>query len=382
MSILIRRPHFGLSIISLWLTLSLSLFLPSTHTCAQSSIIEKINTTNQNIHRDTRARDHLMLALKNSELKAIGLQSKIKQLNNQLQQQSLSINELKKKQTKYQQQLQKYIQNLKNNLNALYILHHQPAIKLLLSHKAGDTTSRMLTYYQYFNQARINNVTKIRTTLQQIQANKKLLNQGLSHLKTAQSLNQRQKNELRQKHHQRITLLNTIDAKLKDHKNKLASLSAQRQQLNNAVRQLEPNSNSSQTATFATLKGTLAWPVKGKLRTHFGDTILQSQLHQSGVIIATRKGQPIRAIAKGKIIFAKWLFGYGQLLIISHGSGYMTLYGHIQSIMKKIGDVVKPGDIIATTGNTGGNIKPGLYFAIRHKSTALNPMHWCTKRTS
>ncbi len=128
---------------------------------------------------------------------------------------------------------------------------------------------------------------------------------------------------------------------------------------------------------FTNLQGKLHWPTAGNVTTHFGTELGNSQLKYDGVLIQAPEGQPVHAIYQGRVIFANWLHGLGLLLIIDHGNGYMSLYGHNQSLYKKAGDTVKPNELIASVGNSGAPGPTGLYFEIRHNGQPVNPEQWC-----
>jgi septal ring factor EnvC (AmiA/AmiB activator) len=121
----------------------------------------------------------------------------------------------------------------------------------------------------------------------------------------------------------------------------------------------------------------MGWPTKGHILDYFGTKIYHSELRWSGILIKAPENQKVHAIANGKIVFANWLPGYGLLLIINHGHGYMSLYGRDHSLKKKVGDMVKKGDVIATVGKSGGYRHSALYFAIRHNAEPLSPKKWC-----
>jgi septal ring factor EnvC (AmiA/AmiB activator) len=129
---------------------------------------------------------------------------------------------------------------------------------------------------------------------------------------------------------------------------------------------------------FTSLQGKLSWPTAGKVLTHFGAELGDSNLKYNGVLIQAPAGQPIHAIYAGRVIFANWLQGLGLLLIIDHGNGYMSLYGHNAALYKKVGDSVKPNDLIASVGDSGVPGPIGLYFEIRHNGQPVNPDAWCS----
>jgi len=120
-------------------------------------------------------------------------------------------------------------------------------------------------------------------------------------------------------------------------------------------------------------------PIKGELTNRFGSPREAGGLVWKGLFIRAEAGQTVRAIADGRVVFADWLRGFGNLLILDHGGGYMSLYGYNESLLKTVGEMIKSGDAIAEVGNTGGNLHSGLYFELRYQSKPLNPMSWLTK---
>jgi septal ring factor EnvC (AmiA/AmiB activator) len=136
--------------------------------------------------------------------------------------------------------------------------------------------------------------------------------------------------------------------------------------------------NSSELKTdFSTLKGKLPWPVRGRLAQRFGSSRAEGKW--DGVLINANEGMEIKAVTRGKIVYAEWLRGYGLLTIIDHGQGYMTIYAFNQSLYKRMGDSVEAGDVIASVGQSGGRTQAGLYFGIRNKGVPVDPLEWCQK---
>jgi septal ring factor EnvC (AmiA/AmiB activator) len=130
---------------------------------------------------------------------------------------------------------------------------------------------------------------------------------------------------------------------------------------------------------FAALRGKLHLPVRGDLVARFGNKRSDAPSWK-GLFIRTKEGDDVHAVAGGRVVFADWLRGFGNLIIIDHGSQYMTIYGNNQSVLKHAGDIVKGGDVIATTGNSGGNEQSGLYFEMRYQGRAFDPLKWVTIR--
>ena len=127
---------------------------------------------------------------------------------------------------------------------------------------------------------------------------------------------------------------------------------------------------------FSALRGKLRLPVLGELTGRFGAPRGAAGSEAKGVFIRAPEGQPVRAIAGGQVVFADWMRGFGNLMIVDHGETYLSIYANNESLLKQIGDAVGPGETIATTGASGGNEETGLYFELRHLGKAFDPLRW------
>lgn len=140
-----------------------------------------------------------------------------------------------------------------------------------------------------------------------------------------------------------------------------------------------PEPEESFGKPFASLRGQLRLPLRGDLIAKFGSKRGEGPSWK-GLFIRAPEGAEVRAVAAGRVVYAEWLRGFGNLLIIDHGNQYMTIYGNNQSVLKRAGDIVKMGDVIAGAGNSGGNEQSGLYFEMRHQGRAFDPLGWVTTR--
>ena len=133
---------------------------------------------------------------------------------------------------------------------------------------------------------------------------------------------------------------------------------------------------------FAALRGKLRLPVTGELTGRFGAPKLgtaggpASAIQSKGVFIRAPQGQPVRAVAAGQVVYADWMRGFGNLLIIDHGEAYLSIYANNDALLRQVGDVVATGEALATTGASGGNEETGLYFELRHLGKAFDPLRW------
>ncbi|MCD6042652.1 MAG: peptidase, partial [Burkholderiales bacterium] len=127
---------------------------------------------------------------------------------------------------------------------------------------------------------------------------------------------------------------------------------------------------------FSKLRGKLRLPARGELTGRFGAPRGAAGMEAKGIFIRTPQGQPVRAIAQGHVVYADWMRGFGNLLIVDHGESYLSIYANNESLLKEMGEAVAPGEPIATTGSSGGNEETGLYFEMRHLGRAFDPLSW------
>ncbi len=131
---------------------------------------------------------------------------------------------------------------------------------------------------------------------------------------------------------------------------------------------------------FSSLRGKLRLPVRGELLARFGSPRIEGGGSSKGVFIRSAEGQQVRAVAAGRVVFADWMRGFGNLLIVDHGETYLSVYGNNEALLKQPGDAVSAGDPIATVGSTGGSSETGLYFELRHQGIAFDPLRWSNPR--
>jgi septal ring factor EnvC (AmiA/AmiB activator) len=140
--------------------------------------------------------------------------------------------------------------------------------------------------------------------------------------------------------------------------------------------EIAPEPSSARREPFSRQRGKLRLPVRGELTGRFGAPRGAAGMEAKGVFIRAAEGQPVRAIAPGQVVFADWIRGFGNLLIVDHGEAYLSIYANNESLLKQVGDAVGAGEPIATTGSSGGNEETGLYFELRHLGLPFDPLRW------
>lgn len=325
--------------------------------------------------------------LRDIELKISHHTRELKYISSRLVQQDRRMHKLYRDNEKYQQDLKIQRQLLSRQLRTSYMMGQQAYLKLLLSQNNAAAAGRTLTYYDYFNHTRsqrIQKANRILAKVDQVKLDIEREKKRLIHLRQESQVKQA---KLLGASQERSLIVARLSNELKGKSlslNRMLDDEKQLQKLLQAISEVMPDIIASKTPqrAFAQLRGHLGWPVKGTIKQVFGKQRGDSRVRWNGVIIKAKSGHEIQAISHGRVAYADWLRGYGLLVIIDHGQGYMSLYGHNQTLFKETGDWVDSGEVIATVGNSGGQEHSGLYFEIRHKGKPANPNHWCRQRRS
>lgn len=269
-------------------------------------------------------------------------------------------------------------QTLSNQLASAYLAGNHDYTKMLLNQQSPATIERLLAYYQYLNKARIDSINKLQQTiteLDSVEAEQKQKQIRLNQLVLEQQL---QAKNLTQEQAQRQQTLTQLQRTLNSHGAKLEQLQIEEASLKRVVEQALKAMKDSPVMEGLSRRHKLNWPTQGRIRSGFGSQ-RSGEVKWKGVIVAAPEGQSVSAIAPGKVIYADWLRGFGMVMVVDHGKGYMSLYGHAQTLLKNAGDTVDKGETIALVGRSGGQTEPGLYFEVRHKGQAIDPALYCKR---
>ncbi len=258
----------------------------------------------------------------------------------------------------------------------------QEYLKLLLNNDDPNQVARELRYYEYIARNRASTLKSLRSGLLKLQAVTDLSRQKSEEIAALRAEEQTQKKHLEQDKRARQQMLSKIALQLKQQRRELGRLQHNESRLSQLVDKLAnilPDGGMNQSP-FKSLKGRLALPVKGQLSHQFGARRPESGMLWTGWFLRTPASQPVKAVAGGSVVYADWLRGYGNLLIIDHGNGYMSLYGNNETLYKQVGDSLHGGDTIAAVGSSGGNEDSGLYFELRFEGKPFDPKPWMKRR--
>jgi len=271
-----------------------------------------------------------------------------------------------------------------------YVSARQDYLRLLLSGRDPNQTARDLHYYSYISRAQADFIRALRANragLAQLADEARAKDTELAALEARQ---RDERKELLAQQAERRRVLARLSTQIRSQRREIKSLERDEMRLSRLVEELgkaiapgegyRRNDRLPQAGgaggVFAALKGKLRLPTRGELINRFGSPRNDSRVRWKGLFIRGPSGQEVRAVAAGRVVFAEWMRGFGNLMIIDHGQSYLTIYGNNESLLKQVGDVVAAGDAVATVGNSGGNPDSGLYFEMRYRGKAFDPMRW------
>ena len=378
-----------------------ALCLHSAHADQQQeleNLRQRISSLQQEMEKASDTKSETADALRESE-RAISNSNRILHtLARQQRELNLSLGNFQQQSKKISGEMQQQQLLLAQLLQQQYLGGKQEYFKLLLNNHDPNQTARELQYFEYIAQSRAAWLKSMRGNLAKLNTVTAQARQKNTELATLQAEQALQKQSLLRGKNEHQQVLKKIALQLKQQRKEIGRLQQDENRLakllsnlSRIVAEPKPNLTAKNTnsaikrptyAPFVSLKGKLPLPVKGKITNNFGSRRPDSPILWKGLFMRTPASQPVYAVAPGRVIFADWLRGFGNLLIIDHGLGYMSLYGNNETLYKQLGDDLQAGDTIAAVGNSGGNENYGLYFELRHEGIPLDPGKWVRGRSS
>ncbi len=369
----------------------LSVWAQQDQSSELEALKQRIEDAREEMQGTRTRRDSAQQLLKRTETRIGKTNRELRRLRRDSRAAKKNLQSLKRQQSAERKSLTKQRDLLAGQIRARYVMGRQEQIKILLNQSEPIKVQRALVYYDYLNRARLRNIDIVNQQLQKLMAlesdilfQQKELEQLLQSRKKARS-------ELKSQRKQRKKILVGLNKKLKNKQAALQRLLENERRLQQVITDIndlndlrEPEEEVPQAVReqrpFSQLKGKLRWPTEGRLRGSFGKRRSGHGGSWKGVLIGASSGQPVSAVAYGRVAFADWLRGYGLLVIVDHGEGYMSLYGHNQSIYMEVGEWVDAGSIIASVGDSGGQSRTALYYEIRQQGQPIDPQRWSATR--
>jgi septal ring factor EnvC (AmiA/AmiB activator) len=264
-------------------------------------------------------------------------------------------------------------------IRALYMAGGNSTLRLLLSQGDPRAVGRTLVWGDYLARARQARIGNYGDSLRELEDLAQRIARRERELERRNAEVRERRDELAARQTAYRRTVARLGERLTDRREQVADLQAREERLERLLGELGDPDRVGQRIDLAGRRGGLPWPARGPLRAAFGSE-RQSGLTWKGIFIAHPAGDAVEAIAPGRVVFADWMRGYGQLLILDHGHGFMSLYGHNRALLARLGDWVEAGETLARVGQSGPYEESGLYFELRRQGRPQDPVAWLGPR--
>ncbi|MCP4000839.1 MAG: peptidoglycan DD-metalloendopeptidase family protein [Gammaproteobacteria bacterium] len=339
----------------------------------------RIEGLRKEIEDDGRRRSRAEKALAKVEQEEQKARRELAQTRKQLDATRTRQGELEQQLIRQESDLETERAALGQQLRVAYINGSEEWMRVALSQQDPSSLGRRMAYYGYMSRQRSSTIANLRLLLLELEKTRKYIEREARDLLKLESDTSNQLEEIADTRGERARLVAKINKDIASKDTEINRLQAQAKDLSELVAALArvlPAMPNVDAEPFAGQTSQLRWPVKGKVIKRFGQSRADGRLKWQGVLLDAPAGSNVRAVYHGRVVFSDWLDGMGLLIIIEHGDGYMSLYGHNQDLLKEVGDWVAPDETVAHVGDSGGRAAAGLYFEIRKNGEPVNPGKW------
>ncbi|MFZ0107232.1 MAG: peptidoglycan DD-metalloendopeptidase family protein [Thiobacillus sp.] len=385
---------------------------------SKKSELDALKQRLQSLQREFRAaEEHRTEAadeLRQSERSISEAMRQLRELEQEQRRANAELTALQEASAATEKRIEQQQASLSEAIRASHQRGQSDALKLMLSGRDPNQTARDLRYLASLSRAQLELIESLKTDLAKLEQLKTEASNKSAVLAELREARLKEQKKLQSERTEREKLLTKLSAQIKKQRSEIATLKRDEQRMTQLVERLSrlvaekaarekaarekaaksakaPAKSATRSPLgvntrtpepfqtdkpFSRLKGSLSLPVKGELMNRYGAPREEGGVSWKGLFIRAAEGSVVKAIAAGQVVFSEWLRGFGNLIIVDHGEGYMSLYSNNESLYKQVGDPVQPGDAIASVGNSGGQSDSGLYFEMRHQSRPINPMHW------
>jgi septal ring factor EnvC (AmiA/AmiB activator) len=342
------------------------------------SVTERIERVQRQMQQDAVEKNRLNKDLREAEQSVAKARGGLKELREQRDERSAARRKLVADRAAREADRARTAADLALQVRAAYFMGRNEPIKLLLNQRSPGEFARNLTYYSYFGRLRATQIDAIAQNIAQIDDLTAKIDAEDAELARLEQRQKTQVGALESARKQRGQVLASLEKEASSRNAQLARLQRQQGQLESLLKQLSRATEAvpfDPNSPFAQLRGKLSWPVAGTVDIDFGGT-RPGGLRSDGIEIDADRGTNVRAVHEGRVVYSDWLPGRGLLIILDHGNGYLSLYGHNEQLFKQVGSRVQAGEAIGTAGDSGGRRRSGLYFEIRRAGKPVDPRLW------
>ncbi len=344
-----------------------------------AQVRKQIHSLESQTRRDQAKRKDLDKQLRAAEDEASRLRGQLTSTRRQLAIADRKLADLNRQLEQTRVELERQRDNLAAQLRLAHISGGNELLRVTLNQQDARQIGRHLTWLGYLARHRSELLGSVQASLENLARDRLAVEQQQAELASLEGRRRQQLAELEKARSSRTAVISDLDRQLRSGNQQLSRARTEAQTIEKLLRELERQIARNQKSP-AVLPGKPLgkgrWPVKGQLLADYGQSRAGGQLRWDGVLIAATAGSDVVAVRNGKVVYADWLPGLGQLLVLDHGGGYLSLYGHNQDLVHKVGAQVAAGQVIAHVGDTGGQARPALYFEVRRNGKPQNPHQW------
>jgi septal ring factor EnvC (AmiA/AmiB activator) len=340
---------------------------------------QRIRSLEQQLAEQRSNRGSAAAALQQVERDRQAARRELDRLDTQLSQARTRLTELERNVNRRAAELAGERAALGRQLRLAYTAGREEWLRILLSGDDPIAGARQLVYFSYLDAARSEAVAAIRARLESLRSAQAAAAEQAARLAVLRQSQAKRAEELAAVEAQRRDIIARLDRDIAAGQGEVSMLEGQAEQLRELVEELTralADLPVGDDGGFVARRGEMDWPVQGKALQRYGQKRADGQLRWQGQLIAADSGAEVKAVHRGRVVFADWLSGMGLLAVIDHGDGFMTLYAHNQDLLREVGDWVAPGEVIAHVGDSGGQARPALYFEIRRNGRPVDPWRW------
>lgn len=340
---------------------------------------EQIRSLETQTRRDQAKRKDLDKQLRAAEDEASRLRGQLAATRRELAVVSKKLAELNRQMEQTRAELDRQRENLAAQLRLAHISEGNEMLRVTLNQQDARALGRHLTWLGYLARQRGELLASVQASLEMLNRDRVEVEQQQAALASLEGKRRQQLAELEKARSTRAAVISDLDQQLRSSNQQLRRARSEARTLENLLREIERQIARNQKGPAVVPGKPLGkgrWPVKGSLLADFGQSRAGGQMRWDGVLISAPAGSDVIAVRNGRVVYADWLPGLGQLLVIDHGGGYLSLYGHNQDLVHQVGEQVAAGEVIAHVGDTGGQPRPALYFEVRRNGQPLNPHQW------
>ncbi len=364
----------------------------------QRELRERISALQKKLAAAEEIKTEASDALRESEQAISEANRELRELNRQSRESNTKLGNLRKSSQDTGNALRAQQDLLGRMLRQQYLQGQSDALRLALNREDPNEMARQLHYLAHIARARAQLVEGLRNNLREIDRLKAEIAEEAAAITRIAAEQTAQRKRLEQEKRARAEVLSRVSRDIRTQQREMRAMQANENRLARLVDQIsklvrKPPANTrprqrSETvpstpvddSPFNALRGRLSLPVRGELGNRFGSPRMDGGVTWKGLFITAKPGEDVRAVADGRVVYADWLRGFGNLLILDHGNNYMTLYANAEALLKQVGDAIRGGETVATVGNSGGNPESGLYFEMRHEGRPFDPLPWVKLR--